>query len=195
MSEKLLIASGSREAQSNYSLMGAKAGFEDISVTGGNDLQRLCAKGGYDVVIMSLPLENEFGLETALHISQSFPGGLLVIAPSKVYEEVCIKSAKIHAPILPRSAPGEQIVNMLRFLLSLRRKNLAAEEEISRLRGMVDEMKLVNRAKCVLIEYLRISEEEAHRQLQKKAMDQRITLTDAAADILKIYEYQKHSGG
>lgn len=54
---------------------------------------------------------------------------------------------------------------------------------------MLSEIKLVNRAKCVLIEYLRISEKEAHRQIQKRAMDQRITLTEVAMDILKTYEY------
>lgn len=195
MSEKLLIASASREVRNDLSLMGAKAGFDDISATGGNDLRDLCANGCYDLVVMALPLENEFGLETALHISKSCPGGLLIITPSKVYEEVCEKGARILAPILPRTAPKAQIINIMRFLLSVQRKFSEADEENAKLQGVVSEMKLVNRAKCVLIEYLRISEQEAHRQLRKRAMDQRVTLTDAARDILKIYEYQKPPGG
>lgn len=189
------MASGSQEAQNNFSLMGKEAGFEDISASCGNGLTELCGKGGYDLIVMALPLESEFGLETALHVSKLCPGGLLIIAPSKIYEEVCAKGAKISAPILPRSASKAQVINIMRFLLSVRQSSIAANEETARLQGIVDEMKLVNRAKCVLIEYLRLSEQEAHYQLRKRAMDQRITLTEAALDILKIYEYQKPLGG
>ncbi|MDE7293146.1 MAG: ANTAR domain-containing protein [Oscillospiraceae bacterium] len=189
------MASGSQEAQNNFSLIGKEAGFEDISASCGSGLPELCKNGSYDLVVMSLPLESEFGLETALRVSKLCPGGLLIISPSKIYEEVCAKGAKIPAPILPRSAPKAQVINIMRFLLSVRQSSIAANEETARLQGIVDEMKLVNRAKCVLIEYLRLSEQEAHYQLRKRAMDQRITLTEAALDILKIYEYQKPLGG
>jgi len=50
------------------------------------------------------------------------------------------------------------------------------------------DMKLIDRAKCVLVQYLRISEAEAHRQIQKRAMDMRLTQTEVAQDILKTYE-------
>ncbi|MCM1579112.1 MAG: ANTAR domain-containing protein [Ruminococcus sp.] len=192
MAAKMLIASGSRELQNSLSFMGREAGFDDITVTGGNNLRQIYSACGCDLTVMALPLENEFGLETAAHIGVF--GGLLMIVPPKVYEEVCAKGARIAAPILPRSASEPQVVNMMRFLLSVKRNADIQKEENDRLKAIVDEMKLVNRAKCVLIEYLRISEREAHRQLQKKAMDQRLTLTDAALDVLKIYEYQKPSG-
>lgn len=169
----------------------AAAGFTSVSVTGGMKLREICSRGETDIAVMILPLENEFGLETALHISRLDKCGLLILVPGKVYEEVCTKGAGISAPILPRSASGAMVTNMLRFLEGQRAKISALYEENEGLRRSVDEMKLVNRAKCVLIEYLRISEQEAHRQLQKRAMDKRITLTDAAADVLKVYEYPK----
>ena len=50
------------------------------------------------------------------------------------------------------------------------------------------DVKLVDRAKCVLVEYLRISEADAHRQIQKRAMDMRVPQVVIAKDILKTYE-------
>lgn len=188
---RLLIASGSEEARTGMARTAAAAGFASVSVTGGMKLREICSRGETDIAVMILPLENEFGLETALHISRLDKCGLLILVPGKVYEEVCAKGAGISAPILPRSASGAMVTNMLRFLEGQRAKISALYEENEGLRRSVDEMKLVNRAKCVLIEYLRISEQEAHRQLQKRAMDKRITLTDAAADVLKVYEYPK----
>ena len=65
--------------------------------------------------------------------------------------------------------------------LGLREENLALE---NRLR----DAKLIDRAKCTLVEYLRISESDAHRQIQKRAMDMRLPLAAVAKDILKTYE-------
>ena len=47
---------------------------------------------------------------------------------------------------------------------------------------------VIDRAKCTLVEYLRISEADAHRQIQKRAMDMRLPLAAVAKDILKTYE-------
>lgn len=194
METRLLIASGSEEARSAVANTAAAAGFVSISVTGGAGLREKCGRGEADIAVIILPLENEFGLETALHISRMEKCGLLILAPGKVYEEVCAKGEGISAPILPRSAPGAIVANILKFLDRQRQKMQALYDENAALRESVNEMKLVSRAKCVLIEYLRISEQDAHRQLQKRAMDKRITLTDAAADVLKIYEYPKPLG-
>ena len=81
-------------------------------------------------------------------------------------------------------------MNSIRCAAAMKNKMDDLRSENKMLRDMVNEMKLVNRAKCVLIEYLKISEKEAHRQIQKRAMDQRVTLTEVAADILKTYEYR-----
>ena len=109
---------------------------------------------------------------------------------SKVYDEVCAKLLGTGAVILPKSSPRELAVNSIRCAAAMKNKMDDLRSENKMLRDMVNEMKLVNRAKCVLIEYLKISEKEAHRQIQKRAMDQRVTLTEVAADILKTYEYR-----
>ena len=43
----------------------------------------------------------------------------------------------------------------------------------------------MDRAKCVLIEYLKMTESEAHRFIEKQAMDMRITKREVAERILK----------
>ena len=48
-------------------------------------------------------------------------------------------------------------------------------------------MKVIDRAKFCLIQYLNLSEEQAHRHIQKLAMDTRRTQRDIAEDILRTY--------
>ena len=52
----------------------------------------------------------------------------------------------------------------------------------------VEDMKIIDRAKCCLIHYLRIPEATAHRHIEKQAMDMRCSKRKVAEEILKKYE-------
>ena len=52
----------------------------------------------------------------------------------------------------------------------------------------VEDMRLINRAKYVLIESLGYSENRAHKFIERRAMDERKTRREIALEILKTYE-------
>ena len=52
----------------------------------------------------------------------------------------------------------------------------------------IDEIRLVDRAKCALIQYLSMTEAQAHRYIEKQAMDRRTTRGRVAQSIIEIYE-------
>lgn len=188
-SVKAVIAAASEDIKASLSSMCAEAGITDITVTDGGSLRELFSEHSYDIALLVLPFEDRFGAETAASISKSYDTQTITFVPSKVYDDVCAKLARSGILILPKSSPRALIINALRNAVHTKEKLDGLRDEKRTLTEMVNEMKLVSRAKCVLIEYLRISEKEAHRQMQKRAMDQRITLSEVAADILKTYEY------
>ncbi|MEI6100274.1 MAG: ANTAR domain-containing protein [Eubacteriales bacterium] len=51
-----------------------------------------------------------------------------------------------------------------------------------------EEEEIINRAKTTLMEYLGFTEPQAHRYIEKHAMDMRVTKIEIAINILKIYE-------
>jgi response regulator NasT len=51
-----------------------------------------------------------------------------------------------------------------------------------------EEEEIINRAKTTLMEYLGFTEPQAHRYIEKHAMDMRVTKMEIARNILKIYE-------
>ena len=53
--------------------------------------------------------------------------------------------------------------------------------------NQIEEIRLVDRAKCALIQYLSFTEQQAHRHIEKQAMDMHIT-KEVALGILKTYE-------
>jgi response regulator NasT len=65
---------------------------------------------------------------------------------------------------------------------------LKVTEENEMLRHMVDDMKVINRAKLQLITCLNMSEAQAHRYLEKQAMDLRISKLQVAKQVIQTYE-------
>ena len=62
------------------------------------------------------------------------------------------------------------------------------KSENERLQEKIAEIRLVDRAKCALIQYADMTEPQAHRYIEKQAMDLRRTRLDIAQSILKAYE-------
>ena len=52
----------------------------------------------------------------------------------------------------------------------------------------MEEIRLVNRAKWLLIEQLKMTEPDAHRYIEKTAMDRCVTKRTVAETIIKTYQ-------
>ena len=57
------------------------------------------------------------------------------------------------------------------------------------LEDKMEEMRLVNRAKWLLISELKMTEGDAHHYIEKRAMDLCVSKKEVAKDIIKIYSY------
>ena len=66
-------------------------------------------------------------------------------------------------------------------LKSREKKNLSIEEKMN-------EIRTVNRAKWILISVLGMSEPDAHRYIEKQAMDRSMTRKAVAEEIIKTYQ-------
>ena len=61
-------------------------------------------------------------------------------------------------------------------------------QENARLQDKISQIRLVSRAKCCLVEHAHLTEAEAHRRIEKLAMDTRRDRTEIAQEILDSYE-------
>ena len=57
-------------------------------------------------------------------------------------------------------------------------------QENVKLQSKIEEIRLVDRAKCALIQYLSMTEEQAHHFIEKQAMDRCVTRRTVAEEIL-----------
>ena len=90
--------------------------------------------------------------------------------------------------VIPKPFSKSIFYQGVRFVFtSLRRVN-AMKTQQDKLMKKVDDIRVVNRAKCILIQYRNMTEEEAHKYLEKEAMDTRVSKRELAEKIINYYE-------
>ena len=96
-----------------------------------------------------------------------------------------------------RSDPVYRIlvyVRLPRVLCATRERLRRLEEKQSSVEEKMEEIRLVNRAKWLLIEHLHMTEAQAHRYLEKKSMDTRLSRREVAQTVIRDYESPKAVG-
>lgn len=145
----------------------------------------------FDSVIISTPLSDEFGLDLVADISKDAKNGIVVLAKREIADEVQKKIRFTGAFVLPRPFNKALLIQTIK-LAEIAHIGMAKLEEKNRqLTQQLSDMKIVNRAKSMLMQYLNLTEEQAHRHIQKQAMDLRKTQRAVAEDILKTYQNTK----
>ena len=141
-----------------------------------------------DILIIYSPLPDDSGIQTAVELSGQRNIGVLLFVRQEMYDQVSYTAGKSGVFVLARPAGRQSIaqaVNLLRVTTGRVRR---LTEENAVLRRKLDDMRLISRAKCMLVEKKQMTEEEAHHYLEKLAMDSCITKREEARDIIRRLE-------
>ena len=72
--------------------------------------------------------------------------------------------------------------------LAAHKKMRMMESENQKLIRNIEDIRIIDRAKCLIVSHLSMTEPEAHKFIEKQAMDMRMTRRAVAEAILKTYE-------
>ena len=82
----------------------------------------------------------------------------------------------------------QMVAQNLRVLCATRERMRQMEAKQATVEERIEEIRLVNRAKWLLIECLGMTEPEAHRYIEKQSMDQRISKREVAESVIRTYK-------
>lgn len=143
-----------------------------------------------DIILINAPLPDDFGMRLAIDICNSSNAGVLLLVKSEVYSGIYAKVVGYGVMTLSKPASVQMIAQSLRVLCATRERLRKVEERQASLEERMEEIRLVNRAKWMLIECLGMTEAEAHRYIEKQAMDRRISKRKVAESVLETYQSQ-----
>ena len=138
------------------------------------EARRVLLERPFDIVIISAPLPDEFGTKLALHIIDKSSAGVLLLVKAEHYPDL---SARL-------SPQGILLLQSLQLLCGTRERLRRMEQKTATIEEKMAEIRLVNRAKWQLIDQRGMTEQDAHRYIEKQAMDRCVTRRAVAEDIL-----------
>lgn len=152
-----------------------------------SQLRRALLEVEADLVILNAPLRDEFGTQLALDLADNNLGVLLLV-PGDAFDQVCYHVEDYGIMTLSKPLSREGFYRAVKLLTALRGKLLQMERKQQVLKDKMQDIRIVNQAKWLLIEHLHISENDAHYYIERSAMDNRQSRREAAERIIKSYQ-------
>lgn len=141
----------------------------------------------FDLVIINAPLPDDPGTRFAIDAASRMDTVVLLLLRAEHYEEVNehVTSHGVFTLQVPFSAGT--IRQGLKWMISARERLRRMETKNLSIEEKMEEIRLVNRAKWILIEQLKMNEADAHRHIEKQAMDRCTSKKEIALSIIKTY--------
>lgn len=152
------------------------------------EARRSLLESEFDLIIIDTPFSDEFGDDFALHAAESSESGIIILIDNSRIEDFgsILEDNGIFA--IPKPVSPEFFNQSVKLLIASRRRVQKLETENRKLQQKIEELRMVDRAKCVLIQTLKMTEAQAHRYIEKQSMDLRLTRIAVAENVLRTYE-------
>ena len=137
------------------------------------ELYRHLANADDVLVIMGYKI----GTDTVNDVFDALRRGQRLMSVVKAERQDMIENEEIF--VLPLPVNRERLISSIEMLLGTIKKQTSASRRSS------DEEELIERAKLYLMEKYRMSEQQAHRFIQKRSMDTGARFADTARQILR----------
>lgn len=187
--DNLLVVSSTEKGGVFIKELLTAGSFERIvTVSDGGEARRILIDSSFDIILINTPLKDEFGHELALSLTQSTSAGIILFVKSELADQVSEKVEDYGIVVVPKPVSRQLFFQSMKVISASRKRLLGLQNENARLQNKIEDMRLVDRAKCVLIQYLNLTEPQAHRYIEKHAMDMRMPKRDIAKKILMTYE-------
>ncbi len=142
----------------------------------------------FDFVFINTPLPDDFGIKFAVDLSHGKSTVALVFVRSEIYSEVYEKAVVHGVLTLPKPTSAQAMNQAFDWMCAIRERLRRQEKKTLSMEEKMEEIRLINRAKWLLIGELKMTESEAHRYLEKQAMDRCVTRREIAENIIKTYQ-------
>ncbi|MBO4364390.1 MAG: ANTAR domain-containing protein [Clostridia bacterium] len=156
-------------------------------VSGVSAAERALAERDFDFVIVNSPLPDDSGIRFSIDTVASRNSVVLFLANAEQYAGSFDRLAEYGVFLMqkPVSKPAFRLAS--EWLISARERIRRTEKKALSIEEKMNEIRLVNRAKWLLISELKMSEPDAHRYIEKQAMDRCIPRRLVAEEIIKTY--------
>ncbi|MCR4673634.1 MAG: ANTAR domain-containing protein [Lachnospiraceae bacterium] len=156
------------------------------------DVRKSCAAArraileqNYDIIVMRLPLPDDLGLDLALDAVEDSTASVLVEVPREIYEDVTDRLSDYGIMVMPSPSQMFQLDKALRYMKARQNVVHNLKQKLQKAQEKTEEVRIVSKAKLMLMEEKHMTEDDAHRFIGKTAMNNGISRRKAAEMIME----------
>ena len=185
----LLLITDSRDTAAHFAAFLPTDRFApELNVCSALEASYVLGEAVYDVVVIDSSVPSDMGTDLAAKAAENGVSGVLLLAEAGQFEAVC-RYADDHGFMALQSPVDPSLLKQsLGMMATISHRLHALESRAENLQAKIDELRMVDRAKLLLIQRFKMTEKEAHRFIEKSAMDQCVTRKSVAQAIIRTYE-------
>ena len=184
----LLVSSSAKFNSSLLGLLPENRYYPITVATDEGSARRNLLENQFDIAIINTPLTDEFGTRLALDICNSTGTGVLLLVKAEHFPDINGRVSPYGVLVISKPTSSLIITQSLQLLCGTRERLRRMEQKTASIEEKTEEIRIVHRATWLLIEELKMSEKEAHRYIEKQAMDRCVTRRVIAEKILSTYK-------
>lgn len=164
-------------------------GYNHIDIErNGAAARRRLIEDEYDLVIIDTPLKDEFGTDLGIKISERGSIGIILVVKAVEADMIGSKVEEHGIFVIPKPFTKSIFYQGVKFVFTSLKRVSRLKDEKTKLIKQVEDIKKVDKAKCLLIQYNNLTEEEAHKYIERQAMDKRLSKRSVADKIIRYFE-------
>lgn len=141
----------------------------------------------YDFLIINAPIPDDASTRLAIDTSSKTDSVVLLMLRADAYEEVNAKVQPYGVFTLQVPTPAQTLKQGLRWMAAARERLRKLEKKALSVEEKMEEIRIVNRAKWILVDQLKMSEDDAHHHIERQAMNRCVTKKEIAMGIIQTY--------
>lgn len=157
-------------------------------VTSAGAARRKLNNQSFDLLIVNAPLQDERGANLAVDIAGETGIGVLLFLDAAIFDEISVKTEQYGVLTLSKPTNRAIVTQSLKLLCATRQRLKRMEIKAQSFEEKIEEIKLINRAKILLMDKADLDEEGAHKFIEKLAMDSRSSKRRIAEEIIAKYK-------
>lgn len=148
MVSALLVSSSEKGREMLRELMRGVPEISPAVAASGAEARRLAAEVEYDLVVINAPLSDELGDGLSCTLAMDTSAGILLLVRAETADEIAEKVEDVGVMVLGKPLGRAMFYQALKMVAAARRRVLGLKQENRKLQSKIEEIRLVDRAKC-----------------------------------------------
>ena len=185
MGRALIVSAGANSNEYIAARLSEMGYSRPVIIPSGAEARRRMSESDFELIVVNAPLPDEFGHELCITAVEQTDAGVVFLVKAAQAEQLLAPLNEQGVLLLSKPFTTPLFLQAMHMAAAGNHRLQRLRQENARLQDKIGQLRLVSRAKCCLVEHAHMTEAEAHRYLEKQAMDTRRDRAEVAEEVLE----------